>query len=373
MANPLTVYVDGTPVVVEEGSTLLDACDAACCYVPRLCHHPAISRRSLRLDVATRAVDQASYEGGGDVGERCGLCLVRLVDGSLVQACSTAATQGVEVCTDDEELSSLRTRRVADFLARHPHICLSCPDREGCSRDSCPHGVAVEARCCDKLGSCELEAVLETIDPRGRVPRRAVAVSREATVEGRIRKEPGLCLACGRCVSICTNSPEAGQALELAEVAHPKRGTLRESGCSFCGLCVLVCPTGALTALGQAGVKWLAGKREKYRLPSQVLPSKGREFDLPDGLDILPHEPGVFTLVDSRGEVVQIKGVIDLQRGVAKALEGELAHGPYRVRFELQPLYSQRETELLAQHVRDQGRLPSSDDLDDDLFTNDLD
>jgi len=353
MVGKVTVHVDGVATGVEAGSTLLQACDVAGRYVPRLCHHPAVARE--------------------DVGHRCGLCAVRLGDGSVVQACSTMATADVEVCTDDDELQRLRAERLAAILARHPHVCLSCPDREGCSRDSCSHGVPVEARCCDKLGNCELALVVETVDPHGRIPRRAVVVSREATVEGRIRREPGLCIACGRCVSICGAASEAGQALEMAEIARAKNGTLRDSGCTFCGLCVLICPTGSLTASGPEGAKWLDARRDKHCLPSQVLPLQDRRLRLPEELGVLPHKPGVFTLLDPAGKVLQIKGVIDLQNGVREAVQSGAAGGPCSVRFEVEALYTQRETELLAQHVRDHGHLPDGDDLGDDLFADDLD
>ncbi len=216
---------------------------------------------------------------------------------------------------------------------------------------------------------------MEAIDPQMRMPRREVAVSRVASTEGRIRREPGLCVACGRCVSICDHSTEAGSALEMADVARPKQGTLRESGCTFCGLCVLVCPTGALIAPGPAGAAWLAARRDKHGLPSQVLPPRShreRQFKIPEELSALPDAPGVLTLLDAAGEVIQITGVDDLRRGAAQALEGPGAAKACWLRVEDEPLYTQRETELLAQHMREKGRLPEGNDLGDDLFGDDL-
>ncbi len=308
-------------------------------------------------------------------GVPCGLCAVRVADGTIALACSIAVTAEVSVATDEPELRMLRAERLAVILARHPHVCLSCPERDGCNRDQCVHGHPMEARCCDELGRCELGKVVAFVDPQVLIPRRAVRVSRAATVEGRIRREVGLCVGCGRCVRLCTDSGEAGDALEMAGgVALPKRGTLRDSGCTFCGLCVLVCPTGALTAPGTAGVAWLAARRERHQLPVQILPpAEEPRLKVPDELAALPSAPGVLTVLDAAGQVLRIAGVVDLAQGVAGVLAEPAAAEAAWCRFEREPLYTQRETELLARYARDHGRLPLGNDLGDDLFVDDLD
>jgi predicted molibdopterin-dependent oxidoreductase YjgC len=352
MAVTRMAYVDGVRVGLEAGASLLKACDAAGRYVPRLCFHPAVG---------------AGREVGGSRTE-CGLCVVHVADGSTVLACCAEVTEGAEVCTDDSELRRLRAERLAALLARHPHVCLSCPDREGCSRDQCVHGNAPEARCCDQLGHCEFGRLVAFVDPHLLIPRRAVLVPRSATVEGRIRREPGLCVACGRCVKACSTFAEAGDALEMSEVARPKTGTLRGSGCTFCGLCVLLCPTGAITAPGAVGASWLAARRKEHQLLGQVLPPDELRLRIPADVSSLPGAAGVLTLLDATGAVLRIMGVADLARGLDRALgEPAGAHTTW-FRYEVEPLYTQRETELLAQYVREHGHLPAGNDLGDDLF-----
>jgi predicted molibdopterin-dependent oxidoreductase YjgC len=356
MAGSVVVYVDGVPVTVEEGRSLLAACDAASRYVPRLCFHPASGNACLE----------------GPSCRACGLCLIRLGDGSTALACSAQATDGVMVSTDDPELRTLRMEKMAAILSRHPHVCLSCADRDGCARDQCVHGYEVDARCCDQLGRCEFAKVVAFVDPQVRIPRRAVSVPRSAEVDGRIRREPGLCVGCWRCVLICGASTEAGDALEMVDVARPKAGGLRASGCTFCGLCVLVCPTGAIAAPGSAGDTWLASRREKHQLSPQVLPPDERRLRIPEDLTALPSAPGVFTLFDAAGEVLRIAGVADLASGVAYALDEPAAGAATWFRFEGEPLYTQRETELLGQYTRDHGHLPAGNDLGEELFGDDF-
>ncbi len=367
--------VDGVVVAVSDGATLLEACDLAGVYVSRLCAYPG-------LGCCARAESGAS---------RCGLCVVRLQDGSTVLACATPASPETKVITEDPELRALRLERLTSILAGHPHVCLTCPDRGGCTRDECSYGNPAEARCCEEFGRCELGRLVTYLDPDAELPRSAVTAPRAATVEGRIRRELGLCLGCGRCVTACEVLPEAGRALEMAPktasetalktarapaplvaAARPKRETLRASGCTFCGQCVLVCPTGALTAPGDEGARWLAGRRVKSGLATPVFPpDRSRRVITPEALALVPAEAGVFVLTDREGLVLRIGGVADLREGLARALAEPACATAVHFQVELGSFYTQRESELLALHAQQHGRLPAGNDLGDDLYGDD--
>ena len=364
----IALKVDGRTVTVGVGSNLLEACDAAGSYVPRLCYYP---------DLGCALCDRSDASA-------CGLCVVRTSEGAMVLACCTPATADMQVITDDPGALRERRERLADLLRGHPHVCLSCPDRDGCARDECVHGNPPEARCCDEFGRCELSMIVAFVDPEMAVPRRAVRVGRSATVEGRIRWEPGLCVGCGRCVRICAVSAAAGGALRMTPtptarpgqwpVACPKRATLRESGCTFCGQCVMVCPAGALTAPGPEGARWLAARRETHSPPRQLLPPNPREhrFAIPADLERIPSEAGVLTFYDASDQVLRIAGVADLRQGLLGVLLEPTTAAASSFSFELEPLYTQRETELLAQYTGEHGHLPRGNDLGDDLFAGDV-
>ncbi len=369
MSGAVEIIVDGRVCAAEAGATILEVCDAAGLYIPRLCYYPALGCAGC-----TARGEPAALE--------CRLCVVELGDGSIVPACATPASAGLRLATDTARLRALRLERLAAILDRHPHVCLTCPDAEGCNRDQCTYGNPPETRCCAEYGRCEVGRLIAWLDANVELPRRAIAVARDASTEGRIRYEAGLCIGCGRCVRACATLPEAGDALELAPaesgrrgvegvVARPRRGTLRASGCTFCGQCVLVCPAGALTAPGEKGATWIKGRRGRSGLPSPVLPPSGDDGRLPfdrPSVEAGPRQAGVFVLLDRGGRTLLIRGVANLREGLEQVLhQGEC---PAAALFEvhLDELYTQRESELLARHAREHGGLPTANDLDDDLF-----
>jgi predicted molibdopterin-dependent oxidoreductase YjgC len=313
--------------------------------------------------------------------------------GRAVHACATFVAPGLEVLADDAELAETRLVRLGVILAGHPRECLSCPDRDGCTREGCTYGNPPETRCCDKFGRCELARVIAHIDPSRSLPVSGRGEARTATVEGRIGREPALCVGCGRCVVACETLPDAGRALTLVErdgagaaaqpgssadvggassgrrpVAVPREGSLRESGCTFCGQCVIVCPTGALRAVGERGASWLAGRREQSSLCEAVLPPVKQDEIDSSALARVPEGPGVFQLMDAQGRVLRISGAPALRKALAKALEEQGAAGASGFVVEVEPLYTQRESELLALYAQEHGELPPGNDMGDDLF-----
>jgi ferredoxin len=310
--------------------------------------------------VRVSGADEGSYDGG-----------------LTVLACRTEARSGMKVVTDGPDLEAARLEQLAEILARHPHICLSCPDRDGCSREECTYGISAEARCCDELGRCELGRLVAYVDGGERLPRRAVAALRGTVTEGRIRREPGLCVRCGRCVNVCDISSIAGRALHLVRFegraqATPKQDTLRASGCTFCGQCVMVCPTGALTAPGDRGARWLETCRRRSGLVEPVMPPETWRVLGEVELRSLPSMPGVFLLADEAGRVLRIGGVADLSLGISRAIAEPGCATAARFRIELAPLFTQRESELLARFAQQEGHLPPGNDIGDDLFSDEL-
>ena len=396
MGDAVRLTVDGHEVEVPAGASVMDACDLAGVYVPRLCAYPGLD----------------------PVGD-CGLCFVRLsaegFPAEARRACSVTALPGMVVETRDEQVAGFRLSSMKAILGDHPHVCLTCPQREGCSRDECMYGNPPEARCCGELGRCEIARVAAYVGALEAAPQyrfRALGIS----VDHSIRRDLDLCVGCGRCVAACDNLEEAGSALELVEtralvcimgggapvgpspgwavdrvgdepasveagaadqgsewqpqsylgrhVAVPKAsdGDLRASGCTFCGACVVVCPSGALTAYGARGAAWLAKRRERSTLRRPVLPPEDRPAFAAEEVALAPSKEGVFVLYSATGDVLQISGVLDLKASLTEALEGSLGADVAAFTFEEEFMYTQRESELLAHHLQTHGSMPRGND-----------
>ncbi|MCC6656556.1 MAG: (2Fe-2S)-binding protein, partial [Rhodocyclaceae bacterium] len=148
-ATPLVkLTIDGKPVEAPAGVSLLSAATAAGIYIPALCAHPDLPPSCQR--------------GGGDSG--CNLCVVEIAGTSGMRtSCAIAVEEGMVVTTKSPAIDKLRQERIAKTLGNHPHNCLTCPQREGCSRTTCSFGNPVEQRCCSIFHTCELRKVSDYI------------------------------------------------------------------------------------------------------------------------------------------------------------------------------------------------------------------
>lgn len=400
----VNVTIDGMAVSAPAGVSVMDACDRAGIYVPRLCAYPGLK----------------------PLGD-CGLCFVRVWDagsadgstegsaggGEVRRACSVEVQTGMSVSTTDPEALTYRRNSMAAILGDHPHVCLTCPARDGCSRDECTYGNAPQVRCCDEFDRCEIAKVaafVGALEQGSGYQFRALG----ETVDHHIRSDLDLCVGCGRCVVACDTLEEAGEALKMVEtatlvgrdpggaeylatevarttgegaesistdwkprsylgrsVAVPKAENLRASGCTFCGACVLVCPSGALTAVGAKGATWLAKRKERTTLSPSVFPPEDRlAFAARSVADVSTRE-GVFVLYGADGDTLKISGVMDLRAGLSRALSDSATRDAAFFTWEEEPLYTQRESELLARHLQTHGEMPRGNDVPADLFDED--
>jgi ferredoxin len=259
--DTITLTIDGIEVRTIKGKRVLEAALDAGIYIPNLC-----ALRDIKLPFGACRLCQVQIEG------RRG----------TVTACSEPATDSMVVHNNITEVNNLRRKILEIMLARHPHACLTCWRKDRCQPfDICLRTVAVTERCvtCPKNSRCELQKVVDFIG-LDEMPfpytSKGLHIERDNPF---IVRDNNLCILCGRCIRVDQ------EILGFEAIAFNLRGAqtyiagafgkpLIESGCTFCGSCVEVCPVGALMDHGDEWDRWpdrqAASIRCKYACPARV-------------------------------------------------------------------------------------------------------
>jgi len=201
--------INGTPIEVEDGTTIVEAAKKVNIKIPTLCYNPDLQPWAS-----------------------CGLCIVRTAGpGSprMARACTTACAENMDVITHDAELIAVRRTVVELILSNHPNDCLQCP----------------------RNGSCELQTIAAEFGIR-EVPFKRINEDQKLDDSNpSIILNPEKCIRCGRCVKVCQQVQNVW-AIEflgrgIKGSIAPAAGTpLGDSPCIKCGQCAAHCPVGAL-------------------------------------------------------------------------------------------------------------------------------
>ena len=222
------VTIDGQPVRVPEGTTILDACRVRGIDTPTLCYLETLAPVNV-----------------------CRVCVVE-VEGSrvLVPACSRAVEPDMVVCTDSERVR-LSRRIVLEFLASSVDLSLAGPDLgrwlERYGTDLGRYGQPAEPAA---AGERDRRRPGHHQPPEGV---RAATVHQPVTVDNDLYvRDYSRCILCYKCVEACGVDAQNTYAIAVAGRGFDARIStefalpLTESACVYCGNCIGVCPTGAL-------------------------------------------------------------------------------------------------------------------------------
>jgi predicted molibdopterin-dependent oxidoreductase YjgC len=229
----MKITIDGKQIELEDKKTILEAAEENGIFIPSLCDHERLS----------------PFAG-------CRLCIVQIKGRKgFPPSCSTYAEEGMEIKTKTPSLQRLRKEILELILSEHPNACLICSEKKNCDEyKSTIRKVGETTGCvlCPNNGRCELQDVVDALKvDKVRYP----SVYRELEIK---KEDPffdrnyNLCILCGRCVRVCHEVRGASTLSFAYRGSYAVVGTVLdrphlESGCQFCGACVDVCPTGALS------------------------------------------------------------------------------------------------------------------------------
>lgn len=239
MINKITLSIDGKKVETEIGATILDAACKAGIEIPTLCTH-------------------AELEPYG----ACRMCVVEIKGmRGYPTSCTTPAEEGMVVETKSPGVIELRKNILKLLLSGHTSPCIVCLHKKDCEKyrpNPAKSGKTVRCESCSNREPCELRKLAEEYkvdDLELPIIYRNLPLER---IDPFMDRDYNLCILCGRCVRICKKIHDKGTIDFINRGKDVRIGTafLRnyvEAGCRFCGACIDICPTGALS---DRSAKW---------------------------------------------------------------------------------------------------------------------
>ncbi len=205
----VTLTIDGMDVTVPAGTYILQAAEAAGIEVPNLCFQPLLRPWGS-----------------------CRLCTVEILGqrGGLIESCATPVRDGMEVLTQSERVVEARQFILQMYLIDH---ALDCPT-------------------CDKSGECYLQDNTYLHNVENNPYRRPKLAQPYVHHSDFIDYKWDRCIICARCTRVChemtgvTAIEVSNRGLE-AEITPAYGQDLADTTCTNCGMCIAVCPVGALT------------------------------------------------------------------------------------------------------------------------------
>ena len=209
--DTVQIEIDGLPVSVKAGSTIMRAARESGVDVPKLC-----------------ATDSLKPFGS------CRLCVVE-VEGQkgYPASCTTTVAEGMEIRTQTDALAKLRRNVMELYISDHPLDCLTCSANGDCELQDMAGAVGLRDVRYGMEGANHLEMAVDDSNPY-------------------FSFDPSKCIVCSRCVRACDETQGTfaltiqGRGFE-SKVAASIDESFLDSECVSCGACVQACPTATLT------------------------------------------------------------------------------------------------------------------------------
>jgi NADH-quinone oxidoreductase subunit G len=202
----VTFTVDGKKLTAPAGTLLIEACRKAGIEIPAFCYYPGLSLQAA-----------------------CRMCVVRQEKVPKLQtACTTTVAEGQVFVTESAEIAQARKATIELLLGNHP---LDCP-------------------VCDAGGECELQDMTFKYGAGESLYAEAKQHREEQQWSPAVYYDRPRCILCYRCTRMCGEGMDVWalgvQNRGVSSVISPNGGD--QLDCEQCGMCIDVCPVGALTS-----------------------------------------------------------------------------------------------------------------------------
>ena len=247
----IKAFINGLPVEVDQGLTILEAAQKVQVKIPTLCKHP----------------DLVPSAG-------CGICIVKAKGNrKMLRACCTPIENGMDIVTHDPEIVQIRRTVLELVLSNHPTDCLVC----------------------GRNNDCELQKICAEFGIRDDQFERILPELSMDKSTGTIIMDPKKCIKCGRCIDVCQNMQDVwalsfvhrGFKTRIAPAGDIK---LAESPCVRCGQCSAHCPTGAIFENDETQKVWALLQDPNNHCVVQIAPAVrvavGEGFGYPVGTNL---------------------------------------------------------------------------------------
>jgi NADH-quinone oxidoreductase subunit G len=225
----LNIEIDGKPLEVEHGSTIIDAADAVGIAIPRFCYHKKLS-----------------------VAANCRMCLVQVEKfNKPLPACATPVADGMKIFTRSKASVEAQQSVMEFLLINHP---LDCP-------------------ICDQGGECDLQDIAVAYGASGSRYTEEKRVVFNKNIGPLVSTDMTRCIQCTRCVRFLK---EVGGMQELGLVNRGEHAEItayvdQSVNSELSGNIIDLCPVGALTS---KPFRYSARSWELVRRPS-IAPHDG--------------------------------------------------------------------------------------------------
>jgi len=205
----VNITINDKPLVVKEGTTIMDAASSAGVYIPHLCFLKEIN----------------------EIGA-CRLCCVEVEgEDKLIPACDNVVFEGMKIITNSPRVRSACRTNLQLIMSEHDGKCTNCTRNQNCQLQKLASDFNLLNSRYEKNFKLQKLETWNNDFP--------------------IIRDAAKCVQCMRCIQIC-DKVQSMKIWDLigtgsrTRVGISRNVSIEKTDCTMCGQCITHCPVGAL-------------------------------------------------------------------------------------------------------------------------------